>query len=222
MIYGHVRLGLRGTMPTIDVSMPLFVGMPGFPGDPEFAGTPTHSIAKGDAYNVSRLTLRSHAGTHVDPPRHFLPGGAATDQLDLDVLAGPCQLVELPAATAGIGATEVREVPDGTSRVLFRTANSGRWHRELKFFPDYVALTLDGARALLGRGVRLVGIDSLSVEHDPTGTYPVHHTLLGNGVLILEGLLLHDVARGPYSLDCLPLRWRGGDGGPARAVLRST
>jgi arylformamidase len=222
MIYGPVRLLSPPPMPRLDISMPLFAGMPGFPGDPEFAGVPTFTIAKGDAYNLSRLTMSSHAGTHVDPPRHFVPNGATTDELDLGVLNGPCEVVEVPTSASAIRAAEVARVPSGTTRVLFRTTNSARWDRELTYFPDYVALALDGARALIARGVRLVGIDSLSVESDPTGTYPVHHALLGNGVLILEGLMLHAVPPGPYLLECLPLRWRGGDGGPARATLRST
>jgi len=206
-------------MARIDISMPLFAGMPSFPGDPEFAGVPTHSIAKGDPYNVSRLTLGSHAGTHVDPPIHFVVGGATVDRLDLDVLAGPCSVVEVPDTVAKIGAREVAGISAGTTRVLFRTANSVRWQRSLTFFPDYVALAPDAATALLAQGVRLVGIDSLSVERDPSGRFPVHHALLGGGALILEGLLLHGVAPGPYRLDCLPINWRGGDGGPARAVL---
>lgn len=206
-------------MTTIDVSMPLFPGMPAFPGDPLFASRPAQSIARGDAYNVSQLSLSTHAGTHVDPPRHFLPEGATTDQLDLATLRGPCWVVGIPDDVTSIGSTEVGSVPSGARRVLFRTSNSGRWHRKLEFFPDYVALGVAGAKALLSKGIRLVGIDSLSIESDPSGTFPVHHTLLDGGALILEGLLLADVRPGAYELDCLPLRVRGGDGGPARVLL---
>ncbi len=208
-------------MARYDISMPLFRGMPDFPGDPLFESQATHAIARGDPYNLSRLTMSSHAGTHVDPPCHFVAGGATIDQIDLDVLQGPCEVVDVPSGVARIGPDEVGRLASGTTRVLFRTENSVKWARALEAFPDYVAVCPDGATALLARGVRLVGIDSLSVESDPTGTFPVHHALLGHGALVLEGLLLQDVAPGPYTLQCLPLRWRGGDGGPARALLRS-
>lgn len=203
----------------IDISMPLSETMPGFPGDPPFSSHPVHAIAKGDPYNLSGLAMGTHAGTHVDPPRHFLPEGATIDQVDPAQLNGRCRVVEVPDGVTAIGAEEVARIPGGTPRVLFRTANSPRWSRRLEFFPDYVAVDLGGARALTERGVRLVGIDSLSVERDPSGRFPVHHQLLGHGTLILEGLLLAEAAPGEYELHCLPLRLSGGDGGPARAVL---
>lgn len=198
--------------------MPLFPGMPAFPGDPLYATEPVHRIARGDAYNISRVTLGTHAGTHVDPPIHFVPGGATVDQLDLGVLNGPCTVVDLPQASE-VGPAELAAVPPGTARVLLRTRNSGRWEASLTFFDDYVAVTLDGARRLRELGVGLVGIDALSVERDPTGTFPVHHELLGHGVLIVEGLRLAPVPAGPAELACLPLLLKGGDGGPARATV---
>jgi arylformamidase len=204
-----------------DISMPLFPGMPVFPGTPGFEAEATHSLGRGDPYSLSRLVMSSHEGTHVDPPSHFESDGATIDRIDLDALQGPCEVVDIPASVTRIGAAEVELVPPGTSRVLFRTSNSARWASALRFFPDYVAVSLEGAVALRERGLRLVGIDSLSLESDPTETFPAHHALLGHGVLILEGLLLQEVAPGPYVLDCLPLRWRGGDGGPARAVLHT-
>lgn len=206
-------------MRRIDISMPLFPGMPSFPGDPDFSSARVRSMAAGDPYNISSLSFGSHAGTHVDPPVHFVPGGATTDQLDLDTLNGPCQVVEANAGAASVGPEDVARIPVGARRVLFRTANSPRWANALTFFPDYVALTPAAADLLVQRGVRLVGIDALSVENDPTGSFPVHHRLLGRGVLILEGVLLADAREGEYVLECLPLRLRGGDGGPARAAL---
>ncbi len=201
--------------------MPLYDGMPAFPGDPPFSSAPAHSLSRGDAYNLSSLRFGSHVGTHVDPPVHFLPGGATIDQVDLEALNGPCEVVEVPPLAGSVGPADVAKVPPGTSRVLFRTKNSERWRERLEFFPDYVALAPAGAEALRARSVRLVGIDSLSIERDPSGRYPVHHTLLGAGVLILEGLLLGEVPAGRYRLACLPLRLRAGDGGPARATLES-
>jgi len=207
-------------MESIDISMPLFRGMPAFPGDPPFASDPIRSIARGDAYNISTVSLGTHAGTHVDPPVHFLSRGPPIDAIDLGALNGPCWVVDLTRGPPSLGAAEVAGVPSGEERILFRTANSERWARRLEFFSDYVALAAAAADEIVARGpVRLVGIDSLSIESDPSGAFPVHHALLGAGILILEGLLLDGVPSGPYELRCLPLRLRGGDGGPARAVL---
>jgi arylformamidase len=199
--------------------MPLSAGMPSFPDDPVFSSRRVHSIDQGDAYNLSQLLLGTHSGTHVDPPVHFIPGGATTDQLDLETLNGACRVIDVNPRATGVGVEDVARIPAGTSRVLFRTANSGRWKQSLAFFSDYVGLRPAAAQALIEKKVRLVGIDSLSIENDPSKTFPVHHVLLGNGALILEGLLLADAAAGEYSLECLPLRLLGGDGGPCRATL---
>ena len=206
-------------MRRIDISMPLFPGMPSFPGDPPFDTVPLCSIARGDPYNLSGLSFGSHAGTHVDPFGHFVPGGTTADQLDLDLLNGPCRVVDLDTHATSVGADDVRRIPTGTVRVLFRTANSARWARSLAFFPDYVGLTTAAADALVERKVRLVGIDALSVENDPSGSFPVHLSLLARGTLILEGLLLAAAPAGECRLECLPLRLRDGDGAPARATL---
>jgi len=198
--------------------MPLFVGMPAFPGDPEFGSAPVKSLTRGDPYSVSSLHLGSHCGTHVDPPVHFIPGGASVDQLDLEVLNGPCRVIEVDPDAPEVLPKHLTEIPSGTERVLFRTGNSLRWKEPFRFFPDYTGVNIDAAEALNRQGVRLVGVDSLSVENDPSGTFPVHHALLSRGVIIVEGLVLSSVPAGEYLLECLPLRVRGGDGGPARAA----
>jgi arylformamidase len=206
-------------MGRIDISMPLFPGMPSFPGDPAFTSTRLRSTVAGDPYNISGLSFGSHAGTHLDPPAHFIPGGLTTDQVDLEAVNGPCRVVDVDVRSASVDADDVARIPRGCTRALFRTANSSRWASSLTFFPDYVGLTPAAADALAERKFRLVGLDSLSIENDPSGTFPVHHTLLGRGTLILEGLLLAAAPAGDYTLECLPLRLRGGDGGPARATL---
>jgi arylformamidase len=206
-------------MRRLDISMPLFDGMPAFPGDPPFASVPVRRLAAGDPYALSGLTLGSHAGTHLDPPRHFRPDGVSVDALDLDVLNGPCEVVDAGPSTEPVGPDRLGDVPAGTVRVLLRTPNSARWAQKLEFFEDYVGLSVEGAARLVERGVRLVGIDALSIERDPSDRFPVHRVLLDRGVVILEGLLLAGVRPGRYGLECLPLRIRDGDGAPARAVL---
>ncbi|EQD72748.1 putative cyclase [mine drainage metagenome] len=203
----------------LDISMPLFEGMPCFPGDPAFQSQRSHDMARGDPYNVSTLTFGSHAGTHVDPPNHFVPGGDPIDRVPLSDLNGPCRVLQIPDAIPSIGADDLPPTAPGVTRVLLRTRNSARWAMRLEFFTDFVALDESGARELRRRGIRLVGIDALSIERDTDGTFPVHRELLGASVRIVEGLLLKDVPPGDYELRLAPLKITGGDGGPARAYL---
>jgi len=204
----------------IDISTPIEAGMAGFPGDPEVRIERVHALARGDPYNLSALHFGTHTGTHVDPPCHFLPDGATVDELDLGQLNGPCRVFGVPPTVRTIRASDLAGLPPAVERLLLQTSNSARWASATGFFPDYVSLDPSAADLLVERGVRLVGIDALSIESDPTSRFPVHHRLLGAGVLIVEGLRLAGVPPGPYELQILPLRIRGGDGGPARAVLR--
>jgi arylformamidase len=176
---------------------------------------------KGGHNNITKMSSCVHIGTHVDAPRHFLNDGHTVEQLPLDVLTGPCYVVQLPDGIEAITA-EVLERTELTSemkRVLFGTRNSHLWARgESEFQTDFVAITEDGAEWLVERGVRLVGVDYLSVA--PYGdSIPTHTILLGAGVVIVEGLNLSNVMRGFYDLYCLPLKIAGSDGAPARAIL---
>jgi arylformamidase len=213
-------------MMIIDISRPIGPDTPVWPGDPPVVVEPVARVAAGDPADVSRLALGTHTGTHVDPPAHFLPGGATVDALPLDVLVGPSVVADFSASPGPIDARRLDSLvlPAGTTRLLLRTAlGAGPG-------PGMVgALTADGAGWLVERGVRLVGADTLSIEPaadgpgvpgcPPEEQYPVHHILLGAGVVIVEGLDLSAAAAGPYQLVCLPLRITGGDGAPARAVL---
>ncbi len=202
-----------------DVSFPLHPGMPAIPGDPPIAERPLRSLARGDPYSLTQLTLSTHAGTHLDPPAHFVPGGMPVDEIPVDTLVGPCEVIEVPPGRRAVLASDMRG-PTGGARLLFRTANSARWAVSEAFFPEYVGLTGEAARALARDPPKLIGIDSLSIENDPTGRFPVHRALASAGVVVLEGLRLGEVPAGHYELICLPLRVRGGDGAPARVLLR--
>jgi arylformamidase len=196
-------------MEIIDISVPIRPGMVTYPGDPEVRLERVDSIADGAAANISRLDFGVHTGTHVDAPVHFLDGAGGADELELHVLNGPCEVV----ATERLDESAVAAVPDGAERVLFKTANSELW--ALDRFPDeFERLNGPAAEALVERGVRLVGVDYLSV-----GDEEAHHTLLGAGVVPVEGLDLRGVEPGSYDLHCLPLRLVGSDGAPARAIL---
>ena len=202
-----------------DISVPLSPRLVCYPGDPQVEITSVASIAQGDVANVSRLTLSSHSGTHLDAPRHFFPQGVAVDTLDLGRLLGPARVYAL-TSTTHITADDLQPLRlAGVERVLFRTVNSALWDRPA-FHANYVALTASAAQLLVEKGVQLVGIDYLSVDAFTRQDFPVHRLLLGAGVLILEGLDLRAVPPGDYELLVLPLRLQEGDGAPARAVLR--
>jgi arylformamidase len=168
---------------------------------------------------VSRVEFGSHTGTHVDAPKHFFDNGAGVDQLPLDVLMGPARLVEFAPDVLAITEAALREHDlAGCERLLMRTRNSG-FIRAKEFVRDYTYLAPDGAAYLAGLGVRLVGIDCLSIEQFHSGHHRTHRTLLEQSIVIIEGLDLSAVAAGEYQLVCLPLRLAGLDGAPARAVL---
>jgi arylformamidase len=205
----------------IDVSLPVGPDLLTWPGDPGIEVQPAKRIARGDPSNVSELRIGTHTGTHVDPPVHFVEGADPIDRVPLDVLFGDAVVADLTGAGA-IGPSELEELDlrDGTERLLCKTKNSELWTRGRVEFPDdYVAVTPEGARWIVDRGLRLVGVDFLSVEARGAEGHPVHTTLLENGVIIVEGLDLSAVEPGPYTFACLPLRIADGDGGPARAML---
>lgn len=196
-------------MEIFDVSVPLREGMVTYPGDPVVKLERAASIANGDPVNLTRIDFGLHTGTHVDAPVHFIAGAAGVDSLPLQTLIGPCEVVELP----DLSRDAVARTPERTERVLFKTPNSELWASD-EFAEDFARLDGDAAAVLVERGVRLVGVDYLSV-----GDEAAHHALLEAGVVPVEGLDLRGVEPGPYDLVCLPLRIVGADGAPARAVL---
>ena len=175
-------------------------------------------MSRGDDVNATALTVSVHAGTHVDAPLHFVPDGAGIDSVPLERFIGPA-VVHHVVADRFITEAHVSSIPlDGATRVLFKTRNSDLLKRR-DFEPDFVAFSLGAARALVTRGVRLVGLDYLSVAH-ADAQVSVHRAFLDHGVVLLEGIDLSEIAPGRYELICFPLRLRGLDGAPCRAVLR--
>lgn len=202
----------------IDISMPLDGRTPVWPGSPGYGRSAHLALAAGDVANASAIEMDVHCGTHVDAPLHFVDEGDDIDQLGLDPLVGPAWVADAGGHRAIDAAVlEALEVPAGTLRLILRTDNT-LGPREAPFREDYVGVTPDGARWIADRGLRLIGIDYLSVQlfHDPPDT---HQILLGAGIAILEGLALGEVTPGPWTLVCLPLRLTGAEAAPARAVL---
>lgn len=199
-----------------DISLTIRPGMPVWPGDPEVVFE--ESLSPGVA-RLTRLSLSAHTGSHVDAPAHFIPGGAGIDSIALDALLGPARLFQLPQAGA-IDRCLLESLPlEGVSRLLLGTRNSVLY-KDDKFSRDYVSLTADAAEYLVEKGIRLLALDYLSVDSFNAKSYPVHHALLKAGVAIVEGVDLSGVPAGDYELLCLPIKIKGGDGAPARVVLR--
>lgn len=203
-----------------DISLPISGSLTVWPGDPAVHISHPQHLDHGDAYTVSRLEMSTHTGTHVDAPAHVIHGGRTIDEIDLDLLVGPARVVHAPQASLLTASVlQALGIPAGTKRLLLRTRNSLLWKRaEADFDPDFVALSGDGAQWLVDAGVRLIGVDYLSVGPyaDPT---PAHLVLLGAGVVAIEGLNLSEIDAGTYQLVCLPLKLAEGDGAPARAIL---
>jgi arylformamidase len=203
-----------------DISLTLTSDLPVWPGDPRVSVERVLEIGPDSSANVSRLAMSAHSGTHVDAPLHFLEKGTSVDRIPLKNLTGRAYLVHLPHAniiTAEVLAAA--NIPTRTRRVLFKTRNSQYWSKKSnEFQTDFVGLSEDGARFLIKKGIKLVGIDYLSIAPYADGD-PTHKTLLMAGVVVLEGLDLSKVSQGRYMLYCLPLKLGGADGAPARAIL---
>lgn len=212
-------------MPIYDVTVPLSNELPTWPGDPGVEITDWRSLANGDSANVSLLHFGAHSATHVDAPAHFIKGAAKVESLPLDALIGEAEVIEVPEDRLVIDeAFVVEKCAAGTQRFLFKTRNSAFWSEpNPQFHTDFTYLDLNAATRLVQQGVKLAGIDYLSIEKFGQANHETHLALLSHGVVILEGVNLTDVPAGRYELICLPLRVKShlGDGGPARVVLRT-
>jgi len=206
-------------MKLIDISVPLDEHLPSYPGNAPLEIEPVKRLARGDSSNVSTLRLSAHSGTHVDSARHFFDTAGGIEALSLDLLCGRAVVIEVSATTA-VTAEDFEGIDfDGETRVLIKTSNSRLWGNPT-FHTNYVGVAESAAKSLVEHGVKVVGVDYLSVEPFKTPGAPTHHTLLGAGTIVIEGLNLRDVAPGIYEMFCLPLNVVGADGAPARVVLR--
>lgn len=203
----------------LDVSVPLTPGMPAYPGNPEFDLQPVKRIAEGGSSNLTRLVMGTHTGTHIDAPKHVFDDGNGIDALPLNLMLGRARVVDITRrggiTAADLEAAGLRE----DLRVLLKTSNSALWNTP-GFRSDYTHLAESGAQYLVDQGVKLVGIDYLSVEQFKKPGAPAHRALLSAGVIIIEGLNLTEADPGMYELYCLPLLIPGADGAPARVVLK--
>jgi len=200
----------------IDVSLPLWPGMVVFRHELKLEIERRHAFERGDHSNNSRLHIGIHTGTHLDAPRHCIADGKSIDQMPLDDAIGPALVIEIIDKEA-VKLDEIKQHKiERGSRIIFKTNNSQRISKAATFIEDFVYITAGAAEFLVQSGVRLVGIDYLSVGGSPE----THRILLGAGIWLLEGLDLSLVNPGNYNLVCLPLKLLQVEGSPVRAVLQ--
>ena len=206
-------------MKIYDVTVAIGPKTPIYAGDPPAAVESAKRLAGGDSANVSKLAFGAHTGTHVDAPNHFIEGTRRVDQLDLNKLIGPCRVIRVADDVQTIEPEHFDNI-EGIERVIFKTMNSEFWN-DTEFHSDFAHLSPAAAEKLVENGVKLVGIDYLSIERFRSGDHAVHKAFLSKEIIILEGLDLREIEPGDYELICLPLKYEGGegDGAPARTVL---
>lgn len=182
----------------IDITKPLVAGMPVYSGHEQFRAEQLQTVAE-HGYNLSKFSMGSHCGTHMDSPAHFVAGGLTIEAAPLDLLVGPARVVTVRPGE------DFAAVPQGTRRLIMRA--------------EFPGLTPEQARTLYDRGVRLLGTTSMSIA-PADNEAEIHRLFLANGAWILENVTLEGVADGEYELVCLPLKLQGLEGAPARALLR--
>jgi arylformamidase len=201
-----------------DISPPVAAGAPVFPGDTPYRQEWSATLAPGCPVNVSAITLSPHVGAHADAPLHYDPEGAAVGALELAPYLGPCRVIHAigkgPLVTWDHLAHAAQDLPP---RVLVRTyarAPVDHWD------PALAAYAADTIERLADAGVRLVGIDTASIDPAESKTLPSHQVIRRRGLRVLENLVLDDVPEGDYELIALPLKLMTADASPVRAVLR--
>lgn len=187
-----------------------------FPGDRPFRRIESLTFAKGHHLGLSRIETTVHIGAHADAPSHYHPKGAAIDSRRLDYYYGPCQVVTVKAPRGRRLTPDDIRRPIKAERVLFRT---GSFPRPNRWNDDFNSLSPDLVDSLADRGVLLIGIDTPSIDPWDSKALESHHAVFERDMAVLEGLVLDKVSEGVYTLIALPLRLKGADASPVRAVL---
>lgn len=219
------------TLP-LNTEIPLAPAMPAQPGQPpppaESKKIPLPTVyrffdaERGDRATMSRIEMSSHDGTHIDAPLHFIPGGTTIDAMPIETTVGPCRVIEIKdEKSVTVKELAPYKIKAG-ERILFKTKNSPKVYAVRQYAGKFVTISLEAAKYLAKRKIRLVGIDYISVASAETmeNVGDVHKAFLSNGIFILEALNLAGVKPGRYDLVCLPMRIEKGDAGPCRVAIR--
>ena len=202
-----------------DISPPVHAQAPVFPGDTAYAQQWVASIGPGCPVNVSAITLSPHVGAHADAPLHYDPAGAPIGELPLETFIGPCRVVHAIGVGPLIRLEHLaRALADVPPRLLVRCYERMPQTRFDEQLPAFAPETIE---RLADLGVRLIGIDSASIDPADSKTLDSHQVIRRRGLRVLENLLLDEVPEGDYELIALPLKLSTADASPVRAVLRS-
>ena len=203
-----------------DISLTLGRQEAVYPGDPEFKRETVTSLADGGIAEVSKFSICAHCGTHLDLPAHFIKGTPRIESYPPGDFILPARVVKIDDEEAvTLRELESKKIEPGGA-VLFKTTNSeSGLVCSGSFSHRYVYLTPDAAHFCVASGVKLVGLDYYSVDIYGDSGYPTHHVLLNGNVIILEGINLAEVREGDYTLIALPLKIKGAEASPVRAVL---
>jgi len=200
----------------IDITRTIGYDTIDYPGDTKHTVSEQMSIKKGDEWNIFKLEMINHIGTHLDAPLHKFKNGKSLNDYPISSFILDCSVIEIKNKKL-ITLEEIKNINIlRNSAILFKTKNSSLSRK--KFNPDYVYLGIEAAEYLVNKQVSIVGIDYLSIDSF-TGEYPVHRILLSNEIMILEDINLKNVKPGSYKLICLPLKIKNANGAPVRAIL---
>jgi len=204
----------------IDVSVPVYNGMVHWPDNPPVEIRRMLDMDRGDVCNVSTLSFGSHTGTHMDAPVHFISGGKGIDEMPLDATIGSARVIPISNREKILPEELIPQKIQSGERILFKTSNSSIAWKSSTFDENFVYLSKEAAQYLASLRIKIVGVDYLSVGGFKKDAADIHRYLLGAGIWIIEGLNLSGVEPGNYELVSLPIKIRGGDGAPARTILR--
>ena len=201
----------------IDISQPLQNGIAEWPGDTPFSYEVEFSKADTGSVNIGKMTTSMHMGTHIDAPFHFDDNGLKVLDLPIDLYIGRARVIDV-SGHESIGSAELENIEfGGAERILLKTGS----RPDPTVFPEvFTYLRADIGPFLKERGVRLIGVDTPSVDPETSKLLDAHHSLNNNGVMILENIVLEAVEPGDYELIALPLPLTDADGSPVRAVIR--
>lgn len=204
-------------MQFFDISPPITPQLRVWPGDTPPSREVLLDMKRGDNLTLSTLHATVHLGAHADGPNHYGTDAPSIDQRTLDFYLGPCQVIRVSVERGKRIAPESIRTPITTNRVLLHT---GTFPDPTDFNEDFAALSPELVDTMHAQGVRLIGIDTPSVDLFTSKDLPAHHRFLANDMAILEGIVLDDVPEGTYELIALPLKLVGFDASPVRAILR--
>lgn len=202
---------------TADITQDLVV----YPGDPSYSANQVSSLETGQKFNLYHMHLCNHVGTHVDFPAHTIQGGKTSSDFPIEYLTGPGIIIKVPSVDKSITKDFVsKQSIVNNDIVFFKTANS-KQSKHQPFIEQYVYIEPDAAKELLEKGVKIVGVDYISIDKHDDEDLTVHNMLLSKEILIVEGLELSSIPEGRYEIFIMPLKVPDMDGLPARVTART-